>query len=106
MLLQTMDAKDVMATMILQTPKAKYDKLSADYVALSSSMASSTRSRFNDFRMHNGDTVIQIQHRFDQVVSECIIQAQTVPEAEKMLVLLTHPTDKWMSFMDLRHSDP
>ena len=50
--------------------------------------------------MMDGDTVIQTQHRFDQVVNECIIQALTITEHDKTLALLTHPSEKWRVFMD------
>ena len=66
----------------------------------SASMVSLAKSPFNDFLMHNGDTVIQTQRRFDQMVNECIIQDLTVPKAEKTSVLLTHPMDKWRLFVD------
>ena len=58
------------------------------------------RSRFNDFRIRDGDTVVQTQHRFDQVVNECIIQALTITEHDKTLALLTYPPEKWRVFMD------
>ena len=50
--------------------------------------------------MRDGDTVVQTQHRFDQVVNECIIQALTITEHDKTLALLTHPSEKWRVFMD------
>ena len=46
-LLQTLEAKDVMATMMLPTPKDKWNKLSADYAAISASMASVVGIRFH-----------------------------------------------------------
>lgn len=63
-------------------------------------MAAIARSRFHEFRMRDGDTIVQTHHRFDQMANECIIQAVAIAEEEEMLVLLTHPTDKWRKFMD------
>lgn len=63
-------------------------------------MASLARTWFHNFCMHDRDTVIQTEHRFDQVVNECIIRALLVLEAKKTLVLLAHPTDKWRTFME------
>ena len=65
-LLSTLEPKDVMATMMLPSPAEKWDKLSSDYAAVSAQMATIARSRFNDFRMRDGDTVVQTQHRFGQ----------------------------------------
>ena len=99
-LLQTLDPKDVMATLMLPTPAQKWAKLAEDYAAISTSMASNARSRFHEFRMRDGDSVIETQHRFDQMVNECIIQAVAIDEENKTMVLLTHPTEKWRGFMD------
>ena len=57
-LFQRMEAKDVMTTMMLPTPKATWGKLSKDCAAVLASTASLARSSFNDFRMHDGDTMI------------------------------------------------
>lgn len=51
-----------MAIMMLQTPKEKWDELLAHYPALSASMASLARSRFNDFRIDDGGTMIQTRY--------------------------------------------
>ena len=50
--------------------------------------------------MRDGDTVVQTQHRFDQLVNECIIQALAITENDKTMALLTHPSEKWRVFMD------
>ena len=68
-LLPTVDAKDVMATMRLLSPEEMWDKLATDYAAVSASMAAIARSRFHDFRMRDGDTTMQTQHRFDYMVN-------------------------------------
>ena len=57
-LLSMLEPKDVMATMMLPSPTEKWDKLSSDYAAVSARMATVARSRFNDFRMGDGDIVV------------------------------------------------
>ena len=71
-LLQTLDAKDVMATMMLASPKEKWDKLASDYATVSVAMAATARSKFSNFRMKDIDTAVQTQHSFD-----CEIYAAT-----------------------------
>ena len=58
MLLQSLDAKGVMATMMLLSSEDKWDKLATDYAAVSTAMAVIARSRFHDFRMRDGDTIV------------------------------------------------
>lgn len=74
----------------------KWNKLATGYAFVSASMTAVARSRFDDYRMRDGDTIAQTQHRFDQLVTECIIQALAISEEVKTLVLLTHPTDKFI----------
>ena len=69
-LLSTLEPEDVMATTMLPSSAEKWDKLASDYAAVSAQMATVARSRFNDFRMRDGDTVVQTQHRFNYVVNE------------------------------------
>ena len=64
-LLQTLEAKDVMATMMLLPPKEKWNELGADDAAVLASIAAIARPRFHDSRMRDGDTVVQTQHMFD-----------------------------------------
>ena len=99
-LLQTMEAKDIMSTLLLKSPAEKWLKLAIDYAAISVSMATNALSRFHDFKMRDGDSVLQTQHRFDQLVNECMIQAVNITDENKTIVLLTHPTEKWRTFID------
>ena len=99
-LLQTLEAKDIMATLLLKSPAEKWLKLATDYAAISVSMATNALSRFHDFKMRDGDSVLQTQHRFDQLVNECMIQAVNITDENKTIVLLTHPTEKWRTFID------
>ena len=59
MILGALEQKDVMASMMLLTPAEKWAKLASDYAAVSEQMATVARTRFNDFRMREGDTVVQ-----------------------------------------------
>ena len=88
-ILQILEAKDVMTITMLPAREAKWNKLSADYAVVSASMVSLSRSRFHDFTKRDGDMVVQLKHRFDKVVNECIIEAVVVSEADNVLVLLT-----------------
>ena len=97
MLLHTLDVIDVMATMMLLTLEEKKSKLAT----VSTSMAAIARSRFHDFKVWDGDTVVQAQRKFDQMVNECIIQVVAITKDDKTLALHTHPTDKWRTFMDV-----
>jgi len=99
-LMQTLEAKDIMATMMLVSPREKWDKLAADYATVSVAMAATARAKFSNFRIREGDSVVETQHLFDGVVNECIIQAVPVSEEEKTRVLLTHCTERWRAFMD------
>ena len=99
-LLSTLEPKDIMATMMLPSPAAKWAKLASDYAAVSASMATVARTRFNDFKMLDGETVVQTLHRFDQLANECVIQALPLSEDNKTMILLTHPSAKWRGFID------
>ena len=59
----TLEPEDVMATLMLPSPVEKWDKLSSDYATVSAQMATVAKSLFNDFRMRDGDTVVQTQHQ-------------------------------------------
>lgn len=54
-LLQTLESRDVMATMMLLTSTTKWAKLANDYDAVSASMGALARSHFHEFRMRDGD---------------------------------------------------
>ena len=99
-LLSTLEPKDIMATLMLPSPAEKWAKLAMDYAAVFASMASNARSRFNDFRMHDGDSVVTTQHRFDEMANECAIQGVPSTEDNKTMILFTHPSEAWRDFMD------
>ena len=67
-----------MATMMLQTPLAKWGKPANDYASMSSIMGALARSQFHAFRMRDEDTVVRTQHRFDHLVNEYVIQGVAV----------------------------
>ena len=100
LLLHTLEPRDVMATLMMLTPAQKWNKLAVDYAAVSALQASTARTRFMAFSMRDGDTVVQTQHRFDEMLNECIIQAVMITDAECTMVLLTHPAERWKGFMD------
>ena len=77
--------------MMLPSPVAKWAKLASDYAAVSASMATVARTRFNDFKTLDGETVVQTLHRFDQLANEYVIQALPLSEDNKTMILLTHP---------------
>ena len=99
-ILQTLQPKDIMAVMMMPSAAEKWEKIATDYAAVSASMATVARTRFQDFKMKDGESVIQTLHRFDQLVNECTIQAVNLSEEEKTAALLTHPSQKWTTFMD------
>ena len=66
-LLQTLKPRDVMATLMMLSPAQKWNKLAADYAAVLALQAANARARFMSFRMREGDTVVQPQHRFDEL---------------------------------------
>ena len=99
-ILQTLQPKDIMAVMMMPSAAEKWEKIATDYAAVSASMATVARTRFQDFKMKDGESVIQTLHRFDQLVNECTIQAIYLTQDEKTAALLTHPSQKWMTFMD------
>ena len=82
-LLSALGNKDVMASMMMVTPKEKWDKLAADYASVSAGHAANARANLGNFRINDGETVVQMVHRFDQVVNECIIQAVPPIEEDK-----------------------
>ena len=57
-LLQTLEPKDVMVTMMLPSPAQKWTKFATDYAAVSASMACNARTCFHDFSMRDGDSVV------------------------------------------------
>ena len=83
-ILQSLEQKDAMGLYSSPTPTEKWAKLQVDYALVSSQMATEARARFFNFKMLNGETVVELQHRFDVVVSECLIQGlPETPERER-----------------------
>ena len=41
-----------------------------------------------------------IRQRFDGLVTECALQGIVLTENQKTTVLLTHPSDRWRTFID------
>ena len=64
-LLGTLEPDDIMATMMPPSPATEWAKLAFDYAAVSTSMATIAKTRFNDFNMLDGGTLVQILRRFD-----------------------------------------
>ena len=102
LLLQALEPRGVMANLMMLSPAQKWNKLAADYAAVSTLQAATVRARFMSFKMREGDTVVQTQRRFDELLNECIIQAVMVTNADSTMVLLTHPAERWTS-MPLHH---
>lgn len=100
LIMQTLQEKDIMATILLESAKEKWEKLAADYATVSVAMAATARAKFSNFRIREGDSVVEIQHLFDGAVNECALQAVIVTEAEKTQVLMTNCSQKWINFMD------
>ena len=83
-----------MANMMLQSPVEKWLKFATDYAASFVSMATNALSRFHDFKMRDGNSILETRHRFDHLVNECLIQAVNITEENKTMALLTHPSEK------------
>ena len=99
-IMRSLQSKDVMATLTLPSPRAKWEKLESDYATKSVAMASTARSRFSNFKIKSGDSVVENQHRFDGIVSECGFQGVGPTEAEKTWCLMTNCGPNWIVFMD------
>ena len=101
MLMQTLSQKDISAVMMLPDAADKWEKLANDYAVVSSSQSTNARSKFNNFRIRDGESAIETHHRFDDLVNECSIQAIHLSEEEKTAALLMRPCSKWINFMDV-----
>ena len=95
-----MQPRDVMATLMMLSPALQWNKLAAVYATGLALQAATTRARFMSFRMRDGDTVVKTQHRFDELLNECIIHAVMVTDRDSTMVLLTHPAERCTTFMD------
>ena len=82
-LLTSIEQKDVMALYGYDSPAKKWLKLRADYGLVSTQMATEARAKLNVFKMGGGESVIEIQHRFANASTECVIQG--VPETDEAL---------------------
>ena len=100
-LMQTLSQKGISAVMMLPDAADEWDKLANDYAAVSSSQSTNARSKFNNFKNRDGEFVIETQHRFDDLVNECSIQAIDLSDDEKTAALPMRPCSKWINFMDV-----
>ena len=95
-----MQQKDVLALYEHDGTKQKWYKLKADYTLVSDQMATEARAKLFAFKMGGGETVIETQHRFVVVASECAIQAVPEPDSVLVRILMTYPSDPWRQFVD------
>ena len=86
--------------MMLPDATDKWDKLASDYAAVSSSQGTVARARFNNFRIREGEGVIETHHIFDDLENECNIQGVNLTEGDKIAALLMRPSAKWLNFFD------
>ena len=98
--MQTLSQKDISAVMMLQDVAEKWDKLADDYASVSDSFATLARTRFHSFKILNGESVTETQHRFDDPINECNIQGVNLTEGDKTAALLMRPSAKWLNFFD------
>ena len=99
-ILQSLEQKDAIALYSFPTPAMKWAKLQADYALVSNQMATEARAKFLNFRMLHGETVVETQHRFDAVVSECLIQGLPETPESQSRALMIYPTERWRQYMD------
>ena len=92
--MQTLSQKDISAMMTLPDAMDKWDKIANDFATVSSSQSTSARSKYNNFRIRVGESVIETQHGFDNLVNECSIQAIHLSDEEKTAALLMRPCSK------------
>ena len=50
--------------------------------------------------MHDGESVLEIHHRYDGLLNECAIQGVPVSDAAQTLALMAHPNEAFRQFMD------
>ena len=100
MILLTLDPKDVMTLIAYVTAASKWAKLAADHVSITASKGINANQKFQSFVFSPGETVYQTRQRFDGLVTECALQGIVLSETLKSTVLLTHPTDRWRTFID------
>ena len=100
MILLTLDPKDVIALIAYITAAEKWAKLAADHVSITASKGINANQKFQSFAFIPGETVYEIRQRFDCLVTECALQGIILTDMQKTTVLLTHPTEKWKTFID------
>ena len=66
----------------------KWEKFADDYTFVSDSFATLARTIFYSFQILNGESVIETQHQFDDLINECNIQGVHRTEGDKTAVLL------------------
>lgn len=79
--MQNLLERDNFAVMMLPDVANKWDKLANDYVAVSSSQGTVARTIFNNFRIRDGESVMETHHRFDDLDNVCNIEAINLTEA-------------------------
>ena len=100
MILLSLEPKDVMTLIAYNTAASKWIKLAEDHVSITASKAINAHQRFQAFSFNPGETVHQIRQRYDGLVTECALQGIVLTEMQKTTVLLTHPTERWKTFID------
>ena len=100
MILLTLEPGDVMSLLAFPSAAGKWTKLAADHVSISISKGINANQRFQSFSFLAGESVYKLRQRFDGLVTECILQGIILTENQKSSVLLTHPTARWMNFID------
>ena len=100
MILLTLDPKDVMTLIAYNTAASKWTKLAEDHVSITASKAINANQKFQAFSFNPGESVHHIRQRFDGLVTECALQGIVLTEMQKTTVPLTHPTERWKTFID------
>ena len=82
------------------TTTRKWAKLAVDHVLITASKGINANQTFLLFVFTPKETVNQTKQRFDGLVTECALQGTVLSETLKTTVLLTHPTERWRTFID------
>ena len=56
--------------------------------------------KFQSFSFHVSENIYQIRQLFDGLVTECFLQGIVLTKNQKTSVLVTHPTDWWLTFIE------
>ena len=73
MILHHMDHKDMMSLWGLYSPSQKRNRLRANYALISVHMGTEARAHEFSSKMGNGESGIEIQHRFGALYSEMAV---------------------------------